>query len=69
MNRSFIILQQRCPRVFFRSPQMWRMNAAIRHILRIEIKYPFISFTQSGWATMPTGAIPISKNNNPDNNS
>ncbi len=22
-----------------------------------------------GWATMPTGAIPTSKNNNPDNNS
>ncbi len=23
----------------------------------------------AGWATMPTGVIPTSKNNNPDNNS
>ncbi len=25
-------LEQRCPTVFFRSPQLWRMNVAIRHI-------------------------------------
>ena len=30
-------LKQRCPRVFFRSPQMWRMNMAIRHILKIAL--------------------------------
>ena len=31
-------LVQRCPRIFFRLPQMWRMNIAIRHILRKELK-------------------------------
>ena len=25
-------LDQRCPTVFFHSPQLWRMNVAIRHI-------------------------------------
>ena len=27
-----ILLEQRCPTVFFCSPQLWRMNMAIRHI-------------------------------------
>jgi hypothetical protein len=32
-----IDLNQQCPRVFFCSPQMWRLNTAIRHIVRIEL--------------------------------
>jgi len=27
-----INLKQRCPPVFLRSPQLWQMNPAIRHI-------------------------------------
>jgi len=30
---------QRCQKAFFCSPQMWRMNMAIRHIVKIELFY------------------------------
>jgi hypothetical protein len=39
-------LNQRCPRVFFRSPQMWRMSVAIRHILRIELFYTVVKSSE-----------------------
>ena len=28
-----IVIDQRCPTVFFRSPQLWRIKPAIRHII------------------------------------
>ena len=38
VNVIVVILNQHCPRVFFRSPQMWQMNVTIRPFLRIELK-------------------------------